>query len=237
MLGEQELGISGTILPETAAKIGHLTGAKVLVTGRVFKVERDLMMVGKVIGTETGRVFGEMNKGVGATSPVDMSTDLAKKIADSVTKNAKELVAKVEKVEDRVEKLRIALKGAKLPAAEVHIPERHFGGMTIDPAAQTEISFILQKCGFTVVDEKSTAKPEVEFKGEALSEFGMRKGNLVSCKGRVELKIIEIATGKVLAIDRETAVAVDLSEQMAAKTALQKAAQELAERMIPKAVK
>jgi curli biogenesis system outer membrane secretion channel CsgG len=37
VLGEQELGLSGTVAPETAAKVGHLTGAKILVTGRVFK--------------------------------------------------------------------------------------------------------------------------------------------------------------------------------------------------------
>ena len=30
-LGEQELGLSGTVSPDTAAKVGHLTGAKVLV--------------------------------------------------------------------------------------------------------------------------------------------------------------------------------------------------------------
>src|SRR5689334_14956440 len=36
-LGEQELGLSGTVQAETAARVGHLTGAKVLVTGRVFK--------------------------------------------------------------------------------------------------------------------------------------------------------------------------------------------------------
>src|SRR5271169_5432148 len=32
ILGEQELGLSGTVSPDTAAKVGHLTGAKVLVT-------------------------------------------------------------------------------------------------------------------------------------------------------------------------------------------------------------
>ena len=37
ILGEQELGLSGTVSPESAAKVGNLTGAKVLVTGRVFK--------------------------------------------------------------------------------------------------------------------------------------------------------------------------------------------------------
>src|ERR1700733_6372178 len=33
-LGEQELGLSGTVTPDSAAKVGQLTGAKVLVTGR-----------------------------------------------------------------------------------------------------------------------------------------------------------------------------------------------------------
>ena len=39
VLGEQELGLSGTVYPDTAAKVGQLTGAKVLVTGRVFKAD------------------------------------------------------------------------------------------------------------------------------------------------------------------------------------------------------
>src|SRR6059036_1105318 len=41
VLGEQELGLSGTISPDSAAKVGHLTGAKVLVTGRVFRVDKE----------------------------------------------------------------------------------------------------------------------------------------------------------------------------------------------------
>src|SRR5678816_4247243 len=37
VLGEQELGLSGNVSADTAAKVGSLTGAKVLVTGRVMK--------------------------------------------------------------------------------------------------------------------------------------------------------------------------------------------------------
>jgi hypothetical protein len=99
------------------------------------------------------------------------------------------------------------------------------------------VSFILQKLGFTVADKKAIASVDVEIQGEGFSEFGMRKGNLVSCKARVELKAIDKATGKVLFVDRQTAVAVDLSEHLAGKAALQTAAAKLTERLLPELVK
>src|ERR1700744_5998422 len=59
-LGEQELGLSGTVSGDSAAKVGNLTGAKVLITGRVFAVDNQTIIVAKVIGTETSRVYGEV---------------------------------------------------------------------------------------------------------------------------------------------------------------------------------
>jgi hypothetical protein len=52
----------------------------------------------------------------------------------------------------------------------------------------------------------------------------------------VELKAVDRQTGKVIAVDRQTVLAVDLSEQIAGKAALQAAAADLAERMLPKIV-
>src|SRR5258708_7362106 len=43
-LGEQELGLSGTVSTETVAKVGHLTGARVLVTGKVLKLDKEIML-------------------------------------------------------------------------------------------------------------------------------------------------------------------------------------------------
>src|SRR5678815_2466852 len=80
-LGEQELGLSGTVSSETAAKVGHLTGAKVLVTGKVFKADRDLMVVAKVIGTETSRVYGELVKGPASSSLDTLASQLATKVS------------------------------------------------------------------------------------------------------------------------------------------------------------
>lgn len=236
-LGEIEMGLSGTIAPDTAARVGHLTGAKVLVTGRVFTVERETVIVAKIISTETSRVFGETVKGRPTSSVTSLTNELAEKIAATIVKRAEHLVAKVVSSEERIKQLCASVKKTTLPMIEVKITERHFGGTTHDPAAATELEFLLEKCGFKVVDSQSTSKPDIEIEGEAITERGMSKGALVSCKGRVELKLREKANGKLLVVDRQTAVAVDLSEQMAAKGALQQATQQLAERMIPRLAK
>jgi len=235
LLSEQELGLSGTVNPDTAAKVGHLTGAKVLITGRVFNVGKETMVVAKVIGTETSRVYGEVVRGPAAGGSIaDMAGEMVGRLSKLIAAKGDTLVAKVEKRDDRIARLTKQYDGKKFPVVSVWVPERHIGSPTIDPAAETEVSFILQKLGATVLDRKDAAgKRDVEIVGEAFSEFGMRKGNLVSCKARVELKAIDKATGRVIFIDRQTTVAVDLSEHLAGKTALQEAGAKLTERMLP----
>jgi hypothetical protein len=233
VLSEQELGLSGTVSPDTAAKVGHLTGAKVLVTGRVFRADKELVLVAKIISTETSRVYGELVKG-GTSMPItDLSAELAKKVAATVTQKGDTLIAKVESRDDRIARIKKSIAGKKLPTVSVKIGERHFGQPVIDPAAETELGLILQQCGFTIVDDKSKDRPDVEITGDAFSAYGLRKGNLISCKARVELKA-QKRSGEILAVDRQTSVAVDVTEQTAAKTSLQEAAQELAERVVPK---
>ena len=234
-LGEQELSLSGTVSAESAAKVGHLTGAKVLVTGRVFKADKELILVAKIIGTETSRVYGEMVKGTAASSLSDLSADLAKKVGSVLTTKGDTLVAKIESRPERIARIQKALKPGPRPSVALSIPERHFGQPVIDPAAETELGLILKECGFRLLDDKSPGKPDLEIRGEAFSAFGLRKGNLVSCKARVELKARR-RDGELLALDRQTSVAVDIAEQTAAKTALEHAALDLAERLLPKLV-
>ena len=235
-LSEQELGLSGTVSPDSAAKVGQLTGAKVLVTGRVFKADDQTVIVAKIIGTETSRVYGEVVTGKPGQTITDLSAELEKKIAADVTQKGDTLVAKIESREDRAAKIKKQLGDKALPAVSVKIPEQHLGQHVIDPAAQTELSLILQQCGFTVIDEHSTNKAAIEITGEAFSEYGMSKGNLKSCRARIEIKAHDVASGKVLAIDRQTSVAVDLAEHIAAKSALENGADVLAERLLPKLV-
>jgi hypothetical protein len=233
ILGEHELGLSGTVGPESAAKVGQLTGAKVLITGRVFMASDELFIVAKIIGTETSRVYGELVKGGSKASISDLSADLAKKIAADVTQKGDTLVAKVETREELIARIKKTLDGKKLPSVSVKIAEQHFGQRAVDPAAETELGKILQDCGFKLVDTSSTNRADVAITGDAFSAYGTRKGNLISCKSRVEIKAHK-QNGDLIAMDRQTSVAVDIAEQTAAKTALQNAAAGLVERLVSK---
>jgi hypothetical protein len=235
--GEQELGLSGTVNPESAAKVGQLTGAKVLVTGRVFKVEQQTVLVAKIIGTETSRVYGEIVQGGPSSNLADLAASLAKKIAADVSSKGATLVAKVPTRDERIAKIKQSVTKSPLPVVSVKIKEQHYGPHIIDPAAETEFSTILQQCGFTVVDENSTNRAAIQITGEAFSAFGLRKGNLTSCSSRIELKARDVATGNILTVDRQTSVGVDIAEQAAAKNSLENAADELAARLLPRLVK
>lgn len=236
ILGEQELGLSGTVTPDSAAKIGQLTGAKVLVTGRVMQQDSQMIIVAKTIGTETSRVYGEIVTGPADAPLTDLSAQLERKIAADITAKGDTLVATVPTRDDRIAKIKKQLGSQKLPSVSVQIPEQYFGQPVVDPAAQTELSQILQQCGFTVVDSASTNRADIEITGEAFSEFGMQKGHLQICRGRIEIKARNTASGSLLDMDSQTSVAVDLAELVAAKSALQNGADELAERLVPKLV-
>ena len=237
-LDEQELNLSGMVNSAQAVQVGQLTGAKLLITGSVIEADKTLYLVAKIIGTETSRVLGESVKGRTTDEIGPLVEQLAEKVAAKIAKDAGTLVAKVVTREDRIAALNKSIGDAKRPAVLVSIDERHVGQATIDPAAETEIALLCKETGFEVLDAAAGKRgADILIKGEGFSEFAMRRGNLVSVKARLEVKAIDLATDKIIAIDRQVAVEVDLTEQIAGKKALQKAAAMIAERMLPKLVK
>jgi hypothetical protein len=233
LLSEQELGLSGNVSAATAAKVGQLTGAKVLVTGRAFRAGKETIVVAKVISTETSRVYGELVKGGSATPVSDLAEELAGKVATTIEAKKETLVAKVITRDERLAALKEKLGSGKRPSVRVKIPEQHFGAPVVDPAAQTEIVRWLRECGYRVLDDSAKESPDFELTGEAFSVFGLRRGNLISCRARVEIKLTGSQVGEVVVADSQAGVAVDIAEQSAAKEALTEAAARLIERLLP----
>jgi TolB-like protein len=233
-LEEQELSLSGLVNPEQAVRVGNLTGAKILIAGSVLQVDSTIHLVGKVIGTETSRVVGVSAKG-GAQDDLGAITDeLAAKIADAVATRADELIAKEVKREDLIANLQKQLQKGKRPSIWIDIAERHVGQTTIDPAAETEFAVYCQELGFKVIDSDSGARSaaDVIISGEGVSEFAARNGNLISVKARLEVKAIDRQSMEVIGTTRHTAIGVDLSEQLAGKSALQDAAARSAQELL-----
>ncbi len=237
-LGEAELNLSGIVNPNEAIVIGRLTGAKLIVTGSVFQIDNTIYVVAKIIGTETSRVIGASVKGVVGDGLDGLANRLGAEIIRSIKKKSDSLVAKRVKKSDRIAALKKKLGDGERPTVLISIKERHVGRVTIDPAAETELTLFCKETGFTVIDPDQGSSQQADYliQGEGMSEFATRHGNLISVKARLEVKVVDRKTGKIVAIDRQTRVAVDLVEQIAGKQALQEAAADIAERLLPKIV-
>jgi hypothetical protein len=236
ILKEQAIGLGGETSPDTAARIGKLTGAKVLVTGRIFnpntKMSPDKIIIANIIGVETGRVFAETLQGE-RTNATSLASMLSQKIAQTIIAESTNLIASAsDSREQRIQKIIESIKGQPRPAVSVKVAE-NFLGNNSGQTVQNELGLIFQKAGFVVVDENSEQRPDIIVTGEATASGGVQQGNLFSSSAEVEVQAQERVSGKIIAIARQRNVALDIGKETAAKMALQNATDELAERLLP----
>ena len=250
-LREHELNMTGLVSDEQAVKIGKLVGAKIMVTGRAFRLGKDLFITAKLIGTETSLIEGVMVKDAAAADMGAMVVALSEKVAQKVRQVGPKLVAGADEAADPLPALKKKLAGRRKPVVAVIIREQHHAApqpalvvvrQAIDPAVETEVKKLLTECGFTLQDvaqneltdfargwtatdvnswPRGLGKVEVLVAGEAFSEFAARIGNIVSCSARAEINLVGRKDGKVAVADRITTRAADLSENIAGKKALQ----------------
>jgi hypothetical protein len=191
------------------------------------------------MGTETSLVDGILVKGEKDSDLGALVMQLSEKLAKRLPEVAPKLVAAEDLALDPIPALKKRLAALKLPKVSVSVTERHVQearAARTDPAVETEVKLLLVQCGFTVIDgdakDQAKAGVEVNVTGEAFTEFGARIGNLISCTDRVEIKVTRVADGKVLLADRDSGRGVDIAENLAAKSALQKSGRALAVRIL-----
>jgi TolB-like protein len=257
-----ELGLSKTGVgdQETAQKVGFLAGANVLVWGRLFLIDKQAMLVARVVGVETGRVFAEQVRGADTQDLLPMVDELARKVGARILKERAALVAPDvrDDLQANLNALAETLKGKSLPKVAVLVGEQHLGAASFDPAAETELLYWLTHSKLPVVDLSSQPQqmrqwakeyhtsstfevpqlvPEdvaVLLVGDALSEPAGDYGPLHTCRYRVEVRAVDRATGDVIVVARRTGTYVDASPVLAGKSAIQHAAAGIAYEIIPK---
>ncbi|MDK1032840.1 MAG: CsgG/HfaB family protein, partial [Planctomycetia bacterium] len=248
IIKEQQLKLEGILDQDQAAKVGKLLGAKLMIMGKAFVLNKKFIIVTKVVGVETGRVKGTVRE-VELKKPIsDTVTLLAEDIAALIKKNYASLLPPGSKRDDPTAKIRKKLGDRAPLVVAVVVPETHLTRIIATPAAETEIKRTLIECGFRVVDTgkvdlsdwakavyrgkrlpwpASLKKADVVIVGKASSRFTLRTGDLVTSTGKAQVDLIDRHTGKTLLTRRATSQAVDLAEITAGKTALQKAGREI----------
>jgi len=253
ILQEQKLKLVGLVDQDQAAKVGKLLGAKLMVMGKAFVMDKKLVIATKVVGVETGLVKGTIRT-VELSDPLSDTIMLLAEDVARLIEHAADLLPKGTELADQIAPILKALGQTPRPTVAVIVPEHHIERAVpravVDPAAETEIKRTLIQCKFKVVDSglndladwardmmkgKGDKKPwpaaladaNYVVIGEAFSEFALRTGDLVTCTARAEINVISRSSGAIILADRDTTRAVDLAESTAGKTALQQAGRHL----------
>ena len=234
ILSEQGVGLTGTVDPQSAAKIGNLVGAQILVTGRVFKSGAKSYAIAKAVSVATGRSL-PVQVEIAGDDLLGATTKLSTMLNEAITKNAADMDVKSESATARLERLKQTVGAKQLGKVFVKIPEHHLSRVIPDPAAQTEIELTLQSLGATIATSEASA--DVVITGEAFSERAMQLGSLTSCRARCEITMVKQATPTQKLVHRVTTGAVDIAENTAAKQALQSVGSKLAEWVVAEMVK
>ena len=246
-LAEQALALTGLTDAQRSVQVGRLAGVRFMITGRGFTSGNLVYVTTRITDVETGEL-----KGIFATYP--KNTDSGQIIESACDNLLAKLPATLNSMApdeaplpDPAQILKRHLGTAAASWTVAAIEEHYRSAPVVDPAIENELESLLTSAGQTVRTlGKDQARPAIDqgekhlldlsrqrrsdycIVGQGFSEFGKRLSHdMVSCVARVELKIIDVKTGAVLAAGSTEARAVDLGEQLAAKQALRKGTRQL----------
>ncbi len=216
-LNELQLSAIGLVDKNTQLKLGKLIGAKILITGSMFKSGDKNYLVAKIIGSETSRVFGCSVSGKGDFAA--MTSELAPKIAKLLEEKGGKLLPAKETNESVYDRLKNTVQGKQ---RKVYVSVKEDIMINVpDPAAETELKKLLLQLGFQIVDSKQDA--EFTVTGEAFAANAGNFHKFTSASARVELTIQDKA-GNILATGAAKDTLAGASYIIAAKDALAQAA-------------
>ena len=163
-------------------------------------------------------------------------------------------------LKEDLDAIEFTIKRANDPRIMVTIPEEYLSRPAPDPAAETSIIQVLLDAGFRLVDKNQVekAKETEAFRraldgdskaykklgnqynadllviGEAFSEFSDDYEGLISCRARVEVRVVKTDSGEILAANGVHESGADITELTAAKKSLQEAGKKMGNYLVEK---
>ena len=225
-LNELQLSAVGLTSKESQVKLGRFIGAKILITGSLFKSGSKNFVIAKIIGTETSRVLGASASGTeDFTSLVPM---LAPKVSAILEKQSAKLLPKEQNKETVLSQLKKVVQGKQ---RKVFVKVKEDISVSVpDPAAETELKKLLLALDFQVVNTRNEADFAVI--GEAIAANAGNFRQFTSAAARLELAIYN-KDKKLLATGAARETLAGGTYIIAAKEAIAQTALKLAGEFFP----
>ena len=182
-LNELQLSAVGLTSKDSQVKLGRFIGAKILITGSLFKSGSKNFVIVKIIGTETSRVLGASASGT--EDFTDLVPMLAPKVSAILEKQSAKLLPKEQNKEDVLSRLKKIVQGKQ---RKVFVSVKEDIAVTVpDPAAETELKKLLLALDFQVVNTREEADFAVI--GEAVAANAGNFHKFTSASARLELSV------------------------------------------------
>ncbi len=233
---EHEMALTGLVNTDNAVKLGKFLSAQYIVVGRASRIGQTYYLVLKIVDVETTE-----QTTVSAKAAMESGfATLLERLAEPLTTAIRKLQRPTAEPSDAaLAELRKAAEPLLGKVILVTVEETHVGRPLRDPAAQMAIMQRLRSLGFSVIVPKDPVdgwkeallqtgrygdkKVDYLLEGEGTSAFAAQLQGLMSCRARVELRLIPVPGRAIVTSDRGVAAGVDLVEDLAAKTALEEA--------------
>jgi len=233
---EHKMTLAGLVDTASAAQLGKFLSANYVIVGRASRISQTNYLVLKIIDVAT-----TVQTTVSAQSPAEKGLDaLIERTKAALAPPVRELQKPQVAEEDTAfAKVRQAAKCLSGKVVLLDVSESHVNRPLADPAAQMAIAIRLKAVGIEVVVPKDPiegwkrslletgryGEKKVDFllEGEGTSAYAAAMEGLVSCRARVELRLIAVPGRAVTLSDKGVAARVDLVEALAAKAALEEA--------------
>ena len=243
---EHRAVMAGLVDPNAAAQLGKFLSANYVVVGRASKIGQTNYVVIKLIDVNTTAQTTVSAKAA-AESGLDVLLD---RLKVALEKPVRELQRPLPAERDPAfAKLREAARPLAGKVVLVDISEQHINRPLVDPAAQLAVANRLKSVSIDAIipkdpvdDWKKTlletgkyGDKKVDFllEGEGTSAVAIGGDHgMISCRARVELRLIPVP-GRIVSVnDKGIGAKVDLVEALAAKAALEDAGQNAADAVV-----